>query len=264
MTGTPTARAMRGDPQWSTGYVLLSGLAWGVIVTTFESLTQPPLEFGLPDYFAFYSRILLHYGTGGLMMAWLTARVGSHERSYPKWIAAVPTLVAAVAVAVLIDRLSVWYAPPLWSSEVMAMGAPPLPDVAAHLAWNFTVYGGLYVLTVFFLQNEAQTRERLRLSELASVRADARMERALSEDTSAAIAPDLLLRALSELAQRYDQNHARADRLLDKLVQLLRSVSSAASKSRRGRESDLAGSLGQLRRELEVPGGNVAKQEGRS
>lgn len=223
---------------------ILSGLAWGIIVTTSETLAQPPLELSLAEYVMLYSRIILHYGAGGLVMAWLAARIGARQ-GFPKWIAAIAILVSAALVAVVIDRLSVWYVP-LWREDEMAIAAPPL-DVAAHLAWIFAVYGGLYLMTFFFLQNESRTRDRLRMSELARLSAEARMERALSEETSAAIAPDLLLRALSELGRRYDHDHPRADRLLDKLVQLLRSVSGATGRI------DLAHGMERLRRELELP-----------
>jgi hypothetical protein len=240
------------DGRPSIRYVLLSGLAWGVVVTTFESLSQPPLELSLSDYLMFYSRILLHYAVGGLLLAWLTALASSVDRRPPAWITVVPILATATAVALLIDRLSIWYVP-FWSNDVMAMAAPP-GDVAAHLAWNFGVYGGLYVLTFYFLQNETRTRERLRLTELARIGAEARMDRAMTEDRSPAIAPDLLLRALSELARRYDENDQRADRLLEKLVQLLRSVNSSMSKRPLKRESDLAAKLGRVCGELELTG----------
>ena len=156
-----------------------------------------------------------------------------------------------MAAALLIDRLSILYVP-WWRNDLMAAMAPRLSDLAAHFAWIFSVYGGLYVATFYFLRNEAKTHDRLRRSELARISMEDRMDRALAEDTSPAIAPDLLLRALSELAQRYDQNDRRADRLLNKLVGVLRLVSGARGKSRRGRENDLAVNFSQLCRELEV------------
>jgi hypothetical protein len=243
-----TAGLVLSDPGRSISYVLLSGLAWGIVVTTFESLSQPPLELSLPDYLMFYSRILLHYGAGGLLLAWLTAHASNLDRRIARSVAIPGLLSAAMAVALLIDRLSIRYVP-FWSNDAMAMVAP-LPDVAAHLAWNFSVYGGLYVLAIYFLQNETLTRERLRLTELARVGAEDRMERAITEDRSPLVAPELLLRALSELARRYDENHRRANALLDKLVRLLRSASGVTANSCVGREADLTVSLGQLRTEL--------------
>ena len=251
MTRRRDVRRTPGDQSWPIGYMLLSGVAWAFVVTTFESLSQPPLELSLPDYVMFYSRILLHYVAGGLLLAWFMARLGNLDPRIPRWVAIPAVLAAAMAVALLIDRLSVFYVP-FWSNAVMAMTAPPLPEIGAHLAWNFSVYGGLYVLTFLFLQNETRSRERLRVTELARIRADARMDRAMAEDRSPAIAPELLLRALSVLAQRYDENHRRANLLLDKLVRLLRSASAAAGKSRLERDADLAANLGKLRAELGI------------
>jgi hypothetical protein len=136
---------------------------------------------------------------------------------------------------------------PFWRNDLMAAITPRLSDLAAHMAWIFGAYGGLYVITFYFLQNETRTRERLRLTEIARIGTEARMERALAADRSPMVAPDLLLRALSELARRYDEDHRKAQRLLDKLVQLLRSVSGATSKS------DIAAKLGRLCEELELP-----------
>lgn len=237
------------DPSRSIGYALLTGLAWGIVVTTFESLSQPPLELSLTDFLRFYSRILVHYGASGLLLAWLTARASNLDRPILRWMAIPVLLAASMAVAMLIDRLSILYVP-LWSSDVMFMMAPPLTDVAAHLTWNFSVYGGLYVLAMYFLQDEARTRERLRLAEVARAGAQSRMERAMTEGRAPPVPPDLLLRALSELARRYDKNHDRANTLLDKLVRLLRSASGSPGKSHPTREADLAANLDQLRAEL--------------
>lgn len=69
-----------------------------------------------------------------------------------------------------------------------------------------------------------------------------------------AVAPDLLVRALAELARRYDENDGRADRLLDRLVQLLRAASCAAGKAQPRSESDIAAKVATLCGELEPPG----------
>ena len=237
----------------STRYILLSGLVWGFLVTTAESLSQPPLDLSLPDFVLFYARILLHYGAAGVLLAWLTAWAGDLDGRMPDWVMIPALLASAMAFALLIDRLSIWYVP-FWTNETMAMGAPTLPEIAAHLAWMFGVYGGLYVLTFSFLQSETRTRERLRQTELARIRTETLMERALTEDRSPAVAPDLLLRALSELARRYDENNSRATSLLDTLVQLLRSASGATGQSARRRKTDLAVNLDKLRAELRLPG----------
>jgi hypothetical protein len=243
-TGAPSAP---GHGQQA--YVILGGLAWGLVVTTFESLSQPPLELGAYDFLIFYSRILLHYGASGILIAWLTARISRLEPGFAKWVAMVSMLAAATALALLIDRLSNWYVP-WWRNNLMTSLVPPVLDLAPHMAWMFGVYGGLYVLTFFFLRSEALTRERLRVTELARIGADARMDQALRENRTQAIAPDLLLEALAELARRYNDNHRRADRLLDMLVKLLRLASSPASAASAGRTPDLANGLDKLRAEL--------------
>lgn len=257
------------DPSRATGYVLLSGLAWGCLVTTFQSFGQPPLELSLAEYFTFYSRILLHYCAGGVLLAWLTSRISSLRGRFAAWISVVPAIAAAMAVALLIDRLSIAHVP-FWRNDLMAAMAPRPFDLAAHLAWVFGVYGGLYVATFFFFRREALTRERLRIAELARTRADVRMDRALADDKPM-VPPDMLLRALSELARRYGENDRRADRLLDMLVRLLRSASAPAGtggkgKSRQKSKAELAASLAQLSRELGVPSAtntieDVAQQE---
>ena len=81
------------------------------------------------------------------------------------------------------------------------------------------------------------------------------MDRSLAESMSPAVSSDLLLQAISELAQRYNDNHRRADRLLDVLVQLLRSASMPAPKGIAGKfeprpGADLATNLDRLRAEL--------------
>jgi hypothetical protein len=251
MNRDPSSRRVLGDPSKSTGYVLLSGLAWGFVVTTFESLSQPPLDLGLFDYLGFYARILVHFCAGGILIALLTARISDLDRGLLKWIAIGPAIAVATAAALMIDWLSVTYVP-IWRNNPMS-AMWQLSDVASYAGWIFTVYGGLYIAAFLFLRKEAVTRERLRLAELARIGADARMERALTEQTLPAVAPDLLLRALSELARRYDEDDRRADRLLDKLVKLLRSASGAALKLEPGREPDVAVKLAQLCRELELP-----------
>jgi len=237
-------------------YVVLSGLAWGLVVTTFESLSQPPLELGVSDFLMFYSRILLHYGVSGILLAWLTTRISRLEPGFARWIAVASMLAAATALALLIDRLSIWYVP-WWRNNLMTSLVPPVLDLAPHMAWMFGIYGGLYVLTVFFLRSEALSRERLRVTELARIGADARMDQALRESRTQPIAPGLLLGALTELAQRYNDNHRRADRLLDMLVKLLRLASSPAAQDAagapRGRRSGLAAGLDKLRAELASP-----------
>ena len=235
------------------GHVLLGGLTWGCLVTTFESLSQPPLELGVFDYFTFYSRILLHYGAAGVLLAWLTSRISNFDRGFPIWTAVVPVLAATTMVALLIDRLSLHL--PIWRNDLMAAMAPRLSDLAAHLGWVVSVYGGLYMMAFFLLQNEARTRERLRLAELDRLSAEARVDRSLAESRLPAVPSDLLLQAISELAQRYIDNSPRADRLLDILVQLLRSASmpvpqGVARKSEPQRGADLAVNLDRLRAEL--------------
>ena len=252
MTNDLSARRTLGDPSRSA-YVLLSGLAWGLLVATFGSLSAPPLELSLSDYFTFYSRILLHYGAAGILLAWLTSRISKFDRGFPVWMAAVPVIAATTMVALLIDRLSLHV--PFWRNDLMAAMAPRLSDLAAHLGWVVSVYGGLYMMAFFLLQNEAGTRERLRLAELDRLSAEARVERSLAESSLPAVPSDLLLQAISELAQRYNDNHRRADRLLDLLVQLLRSASMPAPKSIAGkfepqRGAELAMDLDQLRAEL--------------
>lgn len=252
MTGARSRHSTVRDR--STLYVLASGLAWGCIVTTAESLSQPPLELSLSDFLLFYPRILLHYGAAGILLAWLTLRISNLDRQIPAWVAAVPVIVIAGAFALLIDRLSIWYLG-FWRNDLMASMATRTSDLAAHMAWIFGVYGGLYVLTFLFLKNEAQSRERLRQSELARVSAETQMDRALAENRSPPVAPDLLLKALAELGQRYTENHRRADHLLDMLVKLLRSASTPAKDglTRRAamrRTAGFAVNLGQLRAEL--------------
>ena len=252
MTNDLSARRTLGDPSRSA-YVLLSGLAWGLLVATFGSLSAPPLELSLSDYFTFYSRILLHYGAAGILLAWLTSRISKFDRGFPVWMAAVPVIAATTMVALLIDRLSLHV--PFWRDDLMAAMAPRLSDLAAHLGWVVSVYGGLYMMAFCLLQNEAGTRERLRLAELDRLSAEARVERSLAESSLPAVPSDLLLQAISELAQRYNDNHRRADRLLDLLVQLLRSASMPAPKGIAGkfepqRGAELAMDLDQLRAEL--------------
>lgn len=250
------ARCVRlapGDPGRSAGHVLLGGLAWGCLVTTFESLSQPPLELGLSDYLIFYSRILLHYGAAGVLLAGLTSRISKFDRGFPVWTAVVPVIAATTMVALLIDRLSLHV--PFWRNDLMAAMAPRLSDLAAHLGWVVSVYGGLYMMAFFLLRNEARTRDRLRLAELDRLSAEARVDRSLAESRLPAVPSDLLLQAISELAQRYNDNHRRADRLLDVLVQLLRSATMPAPKGIAGkfeprRGADLATNLDQLRAEL--------------
>ena len=249
-----SAVARERQPGMATGYVLLSGFVWGCIVTTAETLSQPPLELSLSDYFTFYSRILLHYAVAGIFLAWIASRIDNFDRRFPIWGLVVAMIATATALALLIDQLSLTYVP-FWRNDAMSPMIAPLSDVAAHMAWIFTVYGGLYVLTFLFLRHEALTRERLRKTELARISADARMERALTENRSQVIAPDLLVHALMELAQRYNENHIRADRLLDRLVKVLRLASSPPGDSATGthsrRKPSIATSLGQLQAELE-------------
>lgn len=240
-----------GDPRQSRGLVLLAGLAWGFFVTTFESLNQPPLELRPADYFIFYSRVLAHYGAGGLLLAWLTSRISTLRKPVAMWIAAPPALAAAMGLALLIDQLSVRYVP-FWRNDVMAAMAPRLSDLAAHMGWIFAVYGGLYMTIFSLLRREALSREHLRIAELARLTAEAKIERAAAGNRPI-VAPELLVRALSELSRRYSEDNRRADRLLDMLVRLLRSASGAATQSASGRRGDLAASLAQLSRELDVP-----------
>lgn len=244
-------RPRPGGPSQPVGYVLLSGVAWGIVVTTFESLSQPPLELSPSEFLAFYPRILLHFGVGGIVLAWLTSTIVDSRRRFSALIAAILVLCAAMAAALTIDWLSVTYVSFWRDSPMSAMWQATA--VGAHMAWTFSVYGGLYVLTFLFLRNEARSRERLRLAELARIDAEARMDRALAEKMLPAVAPDLLVRALSELARRYDENDGRADRLLDRLVQLLRAASGAAGKAQPRSESDIAAKVATLCGELERP-----------
>lgn len=256
MTGPGPARALSRDPGQSPGLVLLGGLAWGFFVTTFESLSQPPLELGPADYFTFYSRVLAHYCAGGLLLAWLTSRISRLRNRFAIWVAAVPAIAAAMGLALLIDQLSIRYAP-FWRNDLMVAMAPRLSDLAAHMAWIFAVYGGLYMAVFFLLRREALSREHLRIAEIARLSAEAKIEGAAARN-GPIVAPDLLVRALSELSRRYSEDHRRADRLLDTLVRLLRSASGGGPDSGPRREVDLAVSLGQLSRELNVPGAPTA------
>lgn len=253
MTNALSERLTLGDPSRSAAYVLLSGLAWGFVVATFGSLSAPPLELSLSDYFTFYSRILLHYCVAGILLAWFTSRISKFDRGFPVWMAVVPVIAATTMVALLIDRLSLQV--PFWRNDLMAAMAPRLSDLAAHLGWVVSVYGGLYMMAFFLLQNEARTRERLRLAELDRLSTEAGVEGSLAESRLPAVPSDLLLQAISELAQRYNDNHRRADRLLDILVQLLRSASmpaptDIARKFEPQRAADLASNLDRLRAEL--------------
>ena len=258
MTRSLLQLRLGGDPSASTSFIVFTGLAWAGVVTTFESLNQPPLELTPAEFFSLYSRVLLHYAAAGVLLAWLTALISGPDRRFPTWIAAIPILAVCMTVALTIDRLSIVLVP-LWRDDVMsAMWRSS--DVAAHLAWIFGMYGGLYVVTFLSLRREAQTRDSLRNAELARIKTETRMEGALAERRLPVLSPDLLLRALSELARRYDEKPGGADRLLDKLVRLLRSASAHATSdvSREfpdERRVDLITSLEQLCRELEAASG---------
>lgn len=253
MTGPGRARALPSDPGQSTGLVLLGGLAWAFFVTTFESLSQPPLELGPADYITFYSRVLVHYCAGGLLLAWLTSLISRLRNRLAISIAAVAAIAAAMGLALLIDQLSIRYVP-FWRNDLMTAMAPRRSDLAAHMAWIFAVYGGLYMTIVFLLRREALSREHLRIAELARLSAEAKIERAAAASTPI-VAPDLLVRALSELSRRYGEDHRRADQLLELLVRLLRSASGASGGPDGGREVDLAVGLGQLSREVGAAAG---------
>ena len=252
MSPMPRGHWILTDRRGSMHYVLLSGLAWGLVVTTFESLSQPPLELSVSDYFNFYSRILLHYGAAGILLAWLTFCISKIDGPLRKRIAVFGAIAAATSTALLIDWLSIKFVP-LWRDGPMA-AMWQFSDLGVHMAWLFSVYGGLYMAAFFLLRTEALSRERLRLAELERLSAEARMERSLAEMWAPAVAPDLLLRSLSELASRYNDNDRGADRLLDILVRLLRSASAptpqAIPDSGLQRHTPLAPILQQLRGEL--------------
>jgi hypothetical protein len=257
-------RLLGGDPSESTAFIVFSGFAWGWVVTTFESLNQPPLELTATEFVSLYSRVLLHYAAGGVLLAWLTALISRPDRRFPAWIAVVPILSICMMAALTIDGLSILLVP-VWRDDVMS-AMWRLSDVAAHLAWIFGMYGGLYVVTFLSLRREAQTRDGLRKAELARIKAESRMEGALAERRLPVLSPVLLLRALSELARRYDEKPGGADRLLDKLVRLLRlasahATSEVSNESPDERGIDLTASLEQLCRELEVANGKTSHRQ---
>ncbi|EHJ62059.1 hypothetical protein [Novosphingobium pentaromativorans] len=216
----------------------MSGLLWATVVTTSESLTQPTRTLEPVEFAQLFSQVGVSYALGGILISILTVEIEARFHSWKGWFAAALTILSATALHLAVTRLAFRLMPQTGIGAMLTF-VPEFSQQAAFALWVFVVYGGAYIGALFLFLRSIRRHTQSRDLERARLATDARINRAIADDRSRLIQPELLLASMAELSRRYVEDPNRAEWLLDKLVRFLRSVQSAMPK----RTSSLAAAL---------------------
>lgn len=199
--------------------IIRCGLLWGIGVTIADSLTQPVGDLTFGQWLFWVSDLLLERCVAGLI--WATGATLARGR----W--TVPVLMILPVVTTLAA-----IAPALWSGVsspgVTGSGALwtkiPLWDLLAYLLWINLFFGGLYVAGYLATSRTARQRHRLARYQLAHSEADMLLRETRIVAFRGQLQPQLLLRALAALRERYARDMEAGNALFDHLIAFLRAA----------------------------------------
>jgi Histidine kinase len=218
----------------ATHRVAVWGISWGLAVTFLTLLSAfPPaalssaqlvlwwlIYFGAPLWCALGCLFVWAVeqaervaGTRGILVAWFTVAVlGS------LLVAPLSFVLSSLMQGLFpVSRFAAQFGLPIRTWSVTA-----LCDLAAFYMWSTLFFGGLLAITYVLTSRAERTRALLHEVAMTRNRTEELLDAARLEALEQQIDPNLLLRCMQELEQRYRIDPDGADRLLEALVEFLR------------------------------------------
>ncbi len=106
--------------------------------------------------------------------------------------------------------------------------------------WVCLFYGGLFMPGFVLVIRAERTRSLLGNAEIARSQTDTVLSQTQLQALRGQVDPDLLLRVMAEVQRRYAQDPAAAERLLDQLINFLRSAMPGVRSGRSTLAAELA------------------------
>ncbi len=211
------------------------GVVWALLITALETLTLPPQLFTGNLFMWWLTNWLLpvwcvigslyvwaaeigdrRAGTTGVVISWLLVGVVG---------AVVQPLSNVLSRQLLATRVAGFY-------EFATPVGQPSSTTESLIVFNLWIalfYGGLLV-AAYTLTARRDRLDDLRMrAALVRSRTEAQLATMRVEALESRLVAPLLLRSLGELERRYRDTPARAEVLLDRLVELLRAVQATAT-----------------------------------
>lgn len=223
------------SPAWPARRILLWGLLWALFLSAAEFFviaplhSQPVLAFVL--WWLTIWPLPLWCAVGSLLLL-----IASRCEPRSDWLTLAAAGIALCLAFALLQAVNVgwaehWGSDSGWYRKILdstgyAPIVPPRPtaSLAAYNAWVALFYGGLLVTAYVLMVRTERMRSLLRDAAMARSRTEALLGQTRLQGLQAQVDPQLLLTALDEVQALYRREPARADALLERLVEFLRSA----------------------------------------
>jgi hypothetical protein len=241
------------------------GVTWGIAVAIVEYLAVSPIDdWGSMQQLIFWLLywIMPYWCLVGCLFVALAdryeviAHLGSFIGAFISLCVVSAALQPVLSIGLLRLTTGVF---PGFEQYLEAVGATRTEwsnwsTLAAYQLWETLFYGGLLVAARVFTGRMERTRHLLHQRAMARSRTEALLDAARLQALQSQIDPTLLLDSMHELEQRYRVSPARAERLLEALVEFLRyaMLGLRVPVSTLDAELQLARSFSQLQRERGV------------
>lgn len=245
------------------GRILAWSITWACLVAVLESLGMTPERWASPElllWWLTYWTLPLWCLIGALLL-WLANRTERTGR------------LGALAVGfVLVWPLPVFVQPEVSAAVNGMAGSLPMlrrsardlaivPDpqhwigIGLYNTWIYLFYGGLLVAVAMLTMRSERIRSMLHASAMARYRTQDLLDSERLRALQAQVDPALLLDAMREIEQRYRRDPLHAEKLLEALVEFLRSAMHGLRVpiSTLDAEIHLARTFSNLQRERGVP-----------
>lgn len=223
------------SPAWPARRILLWGGLWGLFLSAAEFFVIAPLHsqplLGFLLWWLTIWPLPLWCAVGSLLL--LIARRCEPHSDWLTLAAAGITLCLAFSAlqAANTGWAELWWSDSGWYRKVMASAGyapilPPRPNASLvpYNAWVSLFYGGLLVAAYVLMVRTERMRSLLRDAALARSRTEALIGQTRLQGLQAQVDPQLLLTTLDEVQALYRREPARADALLERLVEFLRAA----------------------------------------
>ena len=260
MKRTPLSR-----PMVPLKRILAWGIAWGIGVTMLEQLLFTPItDWGSVGFlfFCFFPWLLPAWCAIGAGFVWLVARhAGGRSRREMLWgwvaIAAIGGVCQQLLVAGIWWLLTLFHLRDAWLSLFHDLRLPWPAYTGSVVMYNSCIcllYGGLVMLAFSLVLRHERMRALLHDAAIARARTQTLLDETRLQFLRQQIDPALLLDSMHELKRRYRDDPARAERLLEKLVDFLRCAMPGlrSTRSTVTTELHLARAYADLQQEREV------------
>ncbi|MDM0033509.1 histidine kinase [Variovorax sp. J22P271] len=210
-------------------YIYLASI-WGVATWIVEVAVLPISSFGLATWWSVALLISLQWFVTGMGMAFFVMWAERYLGSTRLIVAAV---VLALGWGVLIAIIAVPAACRAGHLKSLAVLFPGLESPCeahhimgtwAYIAWESLVIAATFTPVYVLSARAARTRSMLGRAEIARRQSEKAVEQARLQMLQTQIDPNFLSHVMEVIQDRYGHDPAAADRLLDRLVALLRNL----------------------------------------